>query len=82
MSLRDTMPTVTAWIDSLRDAFGKAEIDDRIRQGMKGAPGAFYAAENGQTVGTPARPARVEFSVAEIVIESQTRKDIKNGRNR
>jgi hypothetical protein len=68
------MPTVAIWIDSLRDAFGKAEIDQRIRQGMKGEPGAFYAAENGNTVGTPARPARVEFNMNEIVIESQTRK--------
>lgn len=65
------MPTVAAWIDSLRGAFGKAEIDQRIRQGMNGDPGAFYAQENGIEVGTRARQSRYEISGADMVIESK-----------
>jgi hypothetical protein len=55
-SMRDQMPTVAAWIDQLRDAFGKESIDAQIRAGMRGKP-VFFAQENGQTVGTPS-PAR------------------------
>ena len=77
MNLRTEMPTVALWIDSLRSAFGADGIEASIRQGMKGAPGAFYAAENGHTVGTPAWPARIEIGVGEMVIESQTRRNMK-----
>lgn len=51
-SMRDQMPTVAAWIDQLRDAFGKESIDNQLRAGMRGQP-VFFAQENGQTVGTP-----------------------------
>lgn len=48
------MPTVTAWIDELREAFGKADIDAAIRKGLKTdcpADERFFASENGHTVG-------------------------------
>lgn len=47
--MRERMPKVTAWIDALRDAFGRAEVDGWIRDGM--ANGSFCAKENGHTVG-------------------------------
>lgn len=75
MNLRSEMPTVAAWIDDLRGAFGKAGIDQRIKEGMNGVPGAFYAQENGIEVGAHARPAKCEISLADMVIESRTRKE-------
>lgn len=50
-TLRDKMPMVTAFIDDLREAFGKEMIDGQIRKGMAGEP-VFYAEENGHVVGT------------------------------
>lgn len=50
--LRQTMPTVAAWIDDLRAAFGADEINAAIRAGLDGQP-TFHARENGQEVGTP-----------------------------
>jgi hypothetical protein len=50
--MREQMPVVTAWIDGLREAFGKEHIDSVIRAGMRGQP-VFYASENGQAVGAP-----------------------------
>lgn len=58
-SMREQMPTVAAWIDQMRAAFGKEHIDRQIQAGMKGQP-VFYASENGHTVGTkPKRGWRV-----------------------
>jgi len=45
------MPGVTAFIDSMRAAFGKEVIDSIIRRGMRGEP-VFFAKENGIEVGT------------------------------
>lgn len=41
----------TEWIDTLREVFGKEEIDRQIRRGMAGQP-TFWAEENGIEVGT------------------------------
>jgi hypothetical protein len=49
--LRMEMPLVTAFIDSMREAFGKEMIDAQIRKGLKGSP-AFHATENGHEIGT------------------------------
>ena len=46
------MPGVSAFIDAMREAFGKEEIDKQIRAGLKGEP-VFYARENGYVLGTP-----------------------------
>lgn len=50
--MRQAMPTVAAWIDELRAAFGKEAVDPAIRAGIDGQP-TFHAKENGQEVGTP-----------------------------
>ena len=47
--MRDRMPKVSAWIDGLREVFGKAEVDGWIRAGL--ADGSFCAKENGHQVG-------------------------------
>jgi hypothetical protein len=49
--LREQMPEVTSFIDSLRIVFGKEAIDSQIRKGMQGEP-VFYASENGHEIGT------------------------------
>lgn len=54
MSLREQMPQCAAFLDDLRQAFGKAEVDQMIREGL--ANGTFYAAENGYEVGRPPEP--------------------------
>lgn len=46
------MPTVAAWIDDLRSAFGAEHINKIIAGGMRGEP-VFSATENGHSVGTP-----------------------------
>lgn len=51
--LRQSMPTVAAWIDNLREAFGASEIEPAIRAGIDGQP-TFYARENGIEIGTRA----------------------------
>lgn len=56
-NMRDEMPTVAAFIDDLRAAFGKEMIDGQIRKGMNGE-GTFWATENGHTVGSKPPPAR------------------------
>lgn len=48
-SMREAMPKVAAWIDALRDAFGREEVDRWIRDGM--ANGSFRAEENGRVIG-------------------------------
>lgn len=47
---RDTMPQVTAFIDDLRAAYGKEEVDNWIKQGLR--EGTFWAEENGIIVGS------------------------------
>lgn len=54
-SLREDMPHVTVFIDSLRAAFGTEMIDKQIRRGMRGEP-TFWASENGIEVGTRSNP--------------------------
>jgi hypothetical protein len=49
--MRQTMPTIAAWIDDLRAAFGADTVNRAIRNGMNGGS-QFYAAENGQTIGS------------------------------
>jgi hypothetical protein len=53
--VREKMPGVTAWIDSLREAFGKEMVDQMIRTGLR--DGTFWAVEEGLVVGQP--PAAV-----------------------
>jgi hypothetical protein len=66
MSLREEMPQTAAFIDAMREAFGAEAINPQIKKGMAGVPGFFYAKENGHEVGTPAPPARIEISAADM----------------
>jgi hypothetical protein len=50
-NLREQMPVISEWVDSLREAFGKASIDGQIRKGISGEP-TFWASENGIEIGT------------------------------
>lgn len=50
--MRQAMPTVAAWIDELRAAFGAEAIDTSIRAGLRGAPNRFHARERGHELGT------------------------------
>lgn len=49
--LAEAMPSIAAWVASLRDVFGNEMMDDLIRRGRDGEP-VFYARENGVTFGT------------------------------
>lgn len=51
-SMRDAMPTVAAFIDDLRAAFGADQVDPSIRAGIGGEPNRFWAREGEHTLGT------------------------------
>jgi hypothetical protein len=65
--LRQTMPTVAAWIDELREAFGADAINPAIRNGVAGGA-QFYAEEGGQTIGCDAMPGSHVVSAAHMVL--------------
>lgn len=52
-SMRDAMPQTAAFVDALRETFGREGIDQSIRAGMAGVPGKFHAIEAGHEIGTP-----------------------------
>lgn len=64
-SLREVMPQVAAWVDELRECFGRAEIDRQIAGGMAGRP-TFHASENGMEIGTP-----IEWDAARAINAGQ-----------
>lgn len=49
--MRTAMPTIAAFIDDMRAAFGDDSINPAIKAGMDGQQ-TFWARENGQEVGT------------------------------
>lgn len=49
-AMREQMPGVAAFIDTMRAAFGKQYINRQIALGLRN--GTFYASENGHTLGT------------------------------
>lgn len=65
--MREAMPTVAAWIDELREAFGADVINPAIRNGVAGGT-HFYAEEGGQTIGCDAIPGRHVVSAADMVL--------------
>lgn len=50
-SMRDAMPGCAAIVDDLRAAFGVAEVDQWIRDGLR--QGTFHAVEGGHVIGKP-----------------------------
>ena len=68
--LRQKMPTVAAFIDDLRAAFGEEIIHNIIRAGLQGQP-VFHASENGRQIGTPLPSAAGKsVSMADIDLRS------------
>lgn len=65
--LRHAMPTVAAWIDELRDAFGAEGINAAIRNGVHGGT-HFYAHENGQCIGSEGAPTGVAICTDRMVL--------------
>lgn len=65
-SMREAMPTVTAWIDAMRGAFGADAVTGWIREGLDA--GAFYATENGHQVGVPIVAPAHAVSLADMVL--------------
>jgi len=55
-SMRGEMPTVAAFIDDLRAAFGADQVDPSIRAGLRGEPNKFWAREGGHELGTQFEP--------------------------
>lgn len=55
-SMREQMPKCAAWVDALRDSFGREFIDGRIRDGLK--DGSCWFAEGSHYVGLPGQPER------------------------
>ena len=51
-SMREAMPTVAAFVDEMRKAFGADQVDPSIRAGMCGEPNKFWANEAGVELGT------------------------------
>jgi len=52
--MRDRMPKVAAFVDDLRQHFGREDIDRAIAQGLRepGWSAHFWACENGHEIGT------------------------------
>lgn len=70
-NLRNEMPNVSAFIDKMREAFGKDMIDEQIRKGLRGEP-CFYAKENGHEVGTKSpRGTRVTWDSKGVAITAE-----------
>jgi hypothetical protein len=57
-SLREAMPVTAAFIDELREVFGRESIDAQIRAGVRGVP-VFWASEGGHEIGTNPPGGRV-----------------------
>ena len=51
--MREAMPTVAAFVDGLREAFGADQVDRSIRAGLRGEPNKFWAREGAHELGTP-----------------------------
>lgn len=70
-AMRDKMPACAAFIDSLREVFGREEIDDAIRRGLHPTCPPhlrFFATENGHAIGRRPEDFGQWISAAEMVI--------------
>lgn len=80
MKLREKMPTVTAWIDDLRAAFGAEVINQSIRNGLAGGTD-FWAEENGICVGNR-KPEGVGITADKMFIKPSPPEEKPRGRGR
>lgn len=67
---------MSAFIDELREVFGRADIDAVIRDGLK--PGCapmlrVYASEGGQAIGAPCNDLGTEISVSDMRLADRQR---------
>lgn len=65
--MRQTMPTVAAWVDELREVFGADAINPALRNGAAGGA-LFYATENGHSIGSDAMPGKYVVNMADMVL--------------
>jgi len=64
--MRAEMPIVTRWIDDLRLAFGRLDVDGWVIEGL--SEGTFCAREAGHVVGRPSAQVGNAISLADMVI--------------
>lgn len=82
-AMRDKMPLCAAFIDDLREAFGRDEIDNAIRLGLHPdcpPEKRFFASENGHVLGKPAPEPVRAVSGADMVIGPLPVIETKRGR--
>lgn len=63
--LRLAMPQVAELIDACREAFGRPQIDQQIRNGLAGGTD-FWAQENGHTIGHRPPAAGAVFTADQL----------------
>jgi hypothetical protein len=71
--MRDAMPKVAAFVDELRDVFGRGEVNAVIREGLRPdcePRDRFFASEGGEQLGRPLVIAS-EVSVSRMVLGPQ-----------
>ena len=81
-SARAAMPKVAAWIDGLREAFGRELIDAQIRAATVDGLPTFHASEAGRSVGVPPPVGGTEFSAAEMIFTTPEEEQPHGNRNR
>ena len=64
--LREAMPTITAFVDACRNAFGTDAVNRAIRNGQAGGTD-FYASENGRVLGARP-PVGARFTVQQLLL--------------
>lgn len=80
-SLREIMPTVAAFVDEMREAFGVDTINAEIRRGMRGEYG-FWAKENGHEIGTRFPEPKYVVTAAQMVLKEPEEEKPKHGKSR
>ena len=65
--MRQTMPTVAAWVDELRAAFGAEVVNRSIRNGAAGGTW-FWARENGSEIGQRPSPGKSEIDASALCL--------------
>ena len=80
--LREAMPQTAAFIDAMREVFGRDGVDEAIRNGAQGGSD-FHACENGHRIGV-SRPVDPETSVSldQMVVNPPKPKDRRGARGR
>ena len=84
-SMRAQLPECAAIADALRDAFGREEIDNVIRRGLRpdcDPAHRVYFCEAGTTLGTPAPVPLQAVSGDAMVLESVREAPVRSGKGR